>query len=161
MRPARSSACSPRSWRRRGRAWRLDFAPEALAAGAGRLLLVDAIGRRLVAVRDGRVDAASALPGWESVPASGRPGIVELGGLLLASDPAGRRLVVLSATGELVALIEPRDRDGAPLWKRPEGLALDRSGGRLLLADRDAGRLYALPLPALEAALASLAGSTR
>ena len=95
------------------------------------------------------------------MPAVGRPGLAELGPFVLATDPGGHRLVVFTAAGEVVATLEPRDRDDNLLWKRPEGLAVDRTGGRLLLADRDGGKLYALPLPRLEAELASLASSTR
>lgn len=145
----------------RGACVPLEFAPEALAAGAADLLVADAAGRRVVRLRDGRVTAAWPFPGWEGVPAVGRPGLAELGPFVLATDPGGHRLVVFTAAGEVVATLEPRDRDDNLLWKRPEGLAVDRTGGRLLLADRDGGKLYALPLPRLEAELASLASSTR
>ena len=127
----------------------LPFPPEALANGAdGELWLADRIHRRLVRFAPGEADERTVpVAAWEGE--AGRPGLAAASGHLFVSDPAGRRLLILSADGELLGALDPRDAAGEPLFFRPVGVAVDPDRDRLWVADPGVRRLYGFSLAAL------------
>ncbi|HPA95676.1 MAG: TIGR03663 family protein [Acidobacteria bacterium] len=127
----------------------LPFPPEALATGAdGELWLADRIHRRLVRFAPGEADERTVpVAAWEGE--AGRPGLAAASGHLFVSDPAGRRLLILSAAGELLGALDPRDAAGEPLFFRPVGVAVDPDRDRLWVADPGVRRLYGFSLAAL------------
>ena len=143
----------------------LAFLPAALAVdGEGALWLADPAARRLVRIEPGVPgQRVVPLPGWEGGPEAGRPGLAAAAGRLFASDPAGRRLLVLSGGGELLAALAPEDGEGAPLLRRPAGIAADPGRDRLWVADPGGRSIYGFVLSELLAAAdgPSRAGSER
>jgi sugar lactone lactonase YvrE len=127
----------------------LPFPPEALATGAdGELWLADRNHRRLVRFAPGEADERTVpVAAWEGE--AGRPGLAAASGHLFVSDPAGRRLLILSAAGELLGALDPRDAEGEPLFFRPVGVAVDPDRDRLWVADPGVRRLYGFSLAAL------------
>jgi len=126
----------------------LPFAPAALAAGGdGSLWLADPVGRRLARIDPGSPGLRTfPIAAWEGWAEAGRPGLASASGRLLASDPAGRRVLVLSQEGELLAALVPEDGDGEPLLRRPAGLAADPARDRLWVADPGGRRVYGFAL---------------